>query len=87
MRRSQDCWDIVPVRLVLGSLAAAGSYAVIGLYFPRFNALAIVLYGTVKRIRRQDGLSEILDGTRCSVQSYGNSRQQRVDPRMPAVGS
>ena len=47
MRRSQDCWDIVPVRLVLGSLAAAGLCAVIGLYVPRFNALAIVLYGTV----------------------------------------
>jgi hypothetical protein len=47
MRRSEDCWDIVPVRLVLGSLAAAGVCAVIGRYVPRFNALAIVLYGTV----------------------------------------
>jgi hypothetical protein len=47
MRRSQDCWDIVPVRLVLGSLAAAGLCAVIGPYVPRFNSLAIMLYGTV----------------------------------------
>jgi hypothetical protein len=47
LRRSQRCWDIVPVRLVLGCLAAAGLCAVIGRYVPRFNALAIVLYGTV----------------------------------------
>ena len=37
----------MPVRLVLVSLAAAGLCAVIGLYVPRFNGLAIVLYGTV----------------------------------------
>jgi hypothetical protein len=47
MRRSQDCWDIVPVRFVLGSLAAAGVCAGVGLHVPPFNALAVVLYGIV----------------------------------------
>lgn len=47
MRRSEDFWDIVPVRLVLGSLAAAGLCAVIGRFVPRFTGLAIMLYGTV----------------------------------------
>jgi hypothetical protein len=47
MRHGRDCWDIVPVRLVLGSLAAAGVCAGIGLYVPPFNALAVVLYGTM----------------------------------------
>jgi hypothetical protein len=47
MRHSQDCWNIVPVRLVLGGLAAAGVCAGVGLWIPPFNALAVVLYGTV----------------------------------------
>jgi hypothetical protein len=47
MRRGRDWWDIVPVRLVMGSLAAAGVCAGVGLRVPSFNALAVVLYGTV----------------------------------------
>jgi hypothetical protein len=114
MRRSQDLWDIVPVRLVLASLAAAGLCAVIGLATvtdessarkaaqrfrqlmaqrrsdfvaageptafddrgmsksisalielgPRFRDVNRELQTQWKRIRRQDGLSGILDGTR-----------------------
>jgi hypothetical protein len=47
MRRSQDWWDIVPFRLVLGALATAGACAAIGLLVPPFSTLAVVLYGTV----------------------------------------
>lgn len=45
MIRSQDCWDIVPVRLVLGTLAVAAVCAGIGLRVPPFNTMAVVLYG------------------------------------------
>lgn len=46
-RRGRAWWDIVPVRLVLGGLTAAGVCAGVGLRFPSLGALAVVLYGMV----------------------------------------
>jgi hypothetical protein len=45
--RSDDRWDLVPVRLILASLAVAGLFALVGFYAAPFNALAVVVYGSV----------------------------------------
>jgi hypothetical protein len=47
MMRSDDRWDLVPVRLILASLAVAGLFALVGFYAAPFNALAVVVYGSV----------------------------------------
>jgi hypothetical protein len=47
MRRGEDFWNVVPVRLFLGGLVAAGVCAGIGRYVPPLGALAVGLYGTL----------------------------------------
>ena len=45
MGRDRTFWDVVPVRLVVGALAAAGVCAGVGLRVPGFPTLAVLIYG------------------------------------------